>query len=126
MKRRRRPPAQLHVRRDAALEAVPYQVPPVRQERKDGKLYVTIEFIRPRWQRVLGADETCTRTFGLDAHGQYVYKECDGEKPVRKIIDRFTRHARVSRPEAEMAVTKFMKTLIGKGLIAMQMEKPSP
>jgi hypothetical protein len=81
--------------------------------------------VRPRWQRFLGADETLERTFGLDRYGQLVYRSCDGKRPVRQIIHQFAKETHVSEPEAEMAVTKFMHTLIRKGLIVVEMEKPT-
>jgi hypothetical protein len=125
MPRRTHPPAALEARRKASLDAVPYRLPVVRREEKNGKVYVTVCFDRPRWQQFLGADETCQRTFGLDAYGRQVYQNCDGQRSVRQIIHLFSKATRVSKPEAEAAVTKFMRTLISKGLIAMQMEKPS-
>lgn len=125
MLRRGKHPADVSTQRHAALSGVPYRLPAVRQEEKNGRLYVTIRFERPRWQRVLGADQTCERTFGMDAYGRRVYESCDGRRPVRQIIRDFAAQTRVSKPEAEMAVAKFMRTLLSKGLVAMQMEKPS-
>lgn len=109
--------------RNAALEAVPHKLPPLKREEKDGKLYVTVQFSRPGWQRLLGAGETCQRTFGLDAYGRRVYESCDGTRTVKAVIKRFSKATRISLPEAETAVTKFMRTLISKGLIAMAMDK---
>lgn len=123
---KRTPTAPLPARRSAALDGVPHQLPPVRTEQKGEKLLVTAKFIRPRWQRFLGADETLERTFGLDRYGQLVYRACDGKRSVRQIIQAFSKETHVSTPEAEMAVTKFMHTLIRKGLIVVEMEKPTP
>lgn len=109
--------------RNAALQARPLQSPPVRTEEKDGKYYVTIRFMRPRWQRVLGADETCERAFGLDAYGRIVYESCDGKRTVKQIVKHFAGKVHVSLPEAELAVTKFMQTLMKKGLILMEMDR---
>jgi len=109
--------------REAALKGRPHRSPPVRKEEKEGKLYVTVKFERPRWQRILGADSTCERTFGLDDYGRRVYESCDGKRTVKSIIKHFAATTRVSLPEAEMAVTKFMRTLLSKGLVAMEMEK---
>lgn len=111
--------------RQAALRGRPVQLPPVRREEKNGKLYVTVRFKRPGWQRVLGADETCKRAFGLDTYGRKVYEGCNGKRTVEEIIRGFAEETRVSLPEAEMAVTKFMKTLIAKGLIAVEMDRPT-
>lgn len=118
-------PAAVVALRDAAMSGVPYKLPTVRVREDNDKLLVTVEFVRPRWQQVMGADQNCQRTFGLDAYGQSVYQSCDGQRSVRQIVDEFARNNKVSRPEAELAVTRFMRTLISKGLIAMQMEKPT-
>jgi len=109
--------------REAALKARPHQLPPVKSEEKDGKLYVTVRFKRPRWQQMLGGDETCERAFGLDTYGRSVYESCDGKRTVRAIVKRFANQTKVSVPEAEMAVTKFLKTLLSKGLVVMEMDK---
>jgi hypothetical protein len=109
--------------RKAALDGRPFCPPPVRTEKKESKLYVTVRFIRPRWQRMLGGDETCERTFGLDAYGQTVYALCDGKRIVKNIIERFATKVHISVPEAEIAVTKFLQTLMIKGLVVMEMEK---
>lgn len=111
--------------RDAALKAKPHRLPPITTEEKGEKLYVTVSFLRPRWQRILGADENCERTFGLDHYGRRVYESCDGKMTVQGIVKRFSKATQVSLPEAEMAVTKFLKTLLSKGLVAMEMDKRS-
>jgi hypothetical protein len=118
-------PAEMTARRHAALDGMPFRLSPIRQAEKNGKLYVTVPFERPRWQRVLGAERECERTFGLDAYGRRVYEGCDGRRTVRQIIRQFSEQAHVSVPEAELAVTKFLRTLLAKGLVAMEMEKPS-
>jgi len=109
--------------RAAAMKAKPHRRPPISTEEKDDKLYVTVSFSRPRWQRLLGADEDCQRTFGLDDYGRRVYDSCDGKLTVQGIIKRFSKATQVSQPEAEMAVTKFLKTLLSKGLVVMEMDK---
>ena len=111
--------------RKAAMDAVPHKAPPLKREEKEGKLYVTIHFQRPVWQRFLGADDICDRTFGLDPYGRQVYESCDGKQSVRQIIARFAKRTHVSQTDAELAVTQFMRTLLTKGLIVMEMEKPS-
>lgn len=110
--------------RSDALRARPLQVPPVNTEEKGAKLYVTVKYRRPRWQRVLGAETCCNRTYGLDNYGREVYEACDGSISVQGIIARFAKHHGLSRAEAEKAVTAFMKTLMSRGIIGMAMEEP--
>jgi hypothetical protein len=112
--------------RDSALGAAPVTFPPIRTEQKEGKLYVTVAFARPRWQQWLGGEETCERSFGLDAFGQEIYHACDGQQSVRDIIDSFAAKHHLHPAEAELNVTTFLKTLISKGLIGIPLEHTSP
>ena len=105
--------------REAAMDAVPVQLTPQRTEVKHGKLYITVEFYRPRWQRFLGAASTCQRTFGLDAYGQEVYAACDGKSKVKDIVRDLAARHHISPAEAEVAVTTFLRTLMLKGIIGM-------
>ena len=108
--------------RDWALNARPEKMPCVKKEMINGKLYITLEFIRPSWQQMLGAEKNCTRVFGLDAYGQRVYELCDGKHTIKNIIAKFAEKHHISIPEAETAVTSFIKTLMAKGMIGINME----
>ncbi|MBT3296929.1 MAG: PqqD family protein [Verrucomicrobia bacterium] len=107
--------------RKAALRGKPHRTPTVKQKEENGKLYVTVQLERSGWQRVLGADKTRERTFGLDAYGRRVYECCDGKQTVQAIINQFAKRTHVSVTEAEMAVTKFVRTLMSKGLLVIEM-----
>ena len=109
--------------RETAMTGFPVQLPAKRQEEKNGKFYVTIEFRRPRWQQVLGADAVCERTFGLDAYGREVYEACDGQTNVNRIITKFARNHKISIAEAEVAVSTFLKTLMQRGMVGIEMKK---
>ena len=56
---------------------------------------------------------------------QLVLSFCDGKRTVNEIVRRFAKATHVSVPEAEMAVTKFMKTLLSKGLVVMELDRES-
>jgi len=109
--------------RETAMAGFPRQLPAKRLEEKGGKLYVTIEFRRPRWQQLLGADEVCERTFGLDPYGREVFEDCNGKNSVNRIVNRFARNHRISIAEAEVAVSTFLKTLMSRGMIGIELEK---
>lgn len=111
------------ISREAAMSACPVRRPALKIEEKNGKLYVTVEFERPRWQRVLGGERLCRRTFGLDAFGQEVYDGCDGSTPVSGIIKRFSERHHLSLAEAEISVSTFLKTLVSKGLAGIPVSK---
>jgi hypothetical protein len=116
--------AELHRR---SMSARPAQAPRVRAaEREGGGLMVTVRLERPRWQRFLGGELTMERTFGLDAAGREVYEWCDGRARVADLVARFAADHRLHVAEAETAVTMFLRTLLGKGLIVMEVEKRKP
>jgi hypothetical protein len=101
------------------MAARPIRAQPVRTEPKGKKLYVTVEFARPRWQRWIGADAVCRRAFGLDEYGQEVYAQCDGARTVEEIVRQFAQNHHLSIAEAEVSVTAFLKTLMSKGIVGM-------
>ena len=109
--------------RKAALGSCPRKMPAVRKEKRDKKLYVTVELQRPSWQRLLGADRICRRTFGLDAYGREVYAYCNGRRPVDQIVKRFAKAHSLSLAEAEVSVTTFLKTLVARGLVGIEVEE---
>ncbi len=106
--------------REKALAGCPVQLPAKRKEKKDGKLYITVEFTRPKWQRVLGADELCERTFGLDDYGQEVFQACDGKTNITKIVKKFAKSHKITIAEAETSVSVFMQTLMERGIVGIQ------
>ncbi len=108
------------ISRAQAIAARPERLPAVdRKERENGGLLVTVRLSRPAWKQWFGAPPTFLRTFGLDPLGRYVYEMCDGHTTVESIVAAFARKHKVSRAEAEMAVTKFLHTMTRKGMIAI-------
>ncbi len=119
MARKRKP----KLGRASAMKARPVHLPVIRTEERDGKRYVTVDFMRPRWQQLLGASRKCSKTFGLDVYGQEVYDACDGRSNVKKIAKGFASSHHVSVAEAELSVTTFLKTLVSKGLVGMEVRE---
>jgi len=108
------------ISRASALAAVPIQLPIVcTTPRDDGGIKVTVRFDRPRWHRWLGVTGAVERTFGLDPFGREVYEACDGKRSVRDIVREFSENHKLSGPEAELAVTRFLRTLMSKSLVAV-------
>lgn len=111
--------------RAAAMAARPVQVPRVRLvERPDGGANVTVEVLRPGWQRLLGTPRHAERTFGLDAVGREVYEACDGKRTVGRLVGEFGRRRKCGRAESELAVTTFLETLVKKGLVVLAVRRP--
>ncbi len=114
--------AEKHAR---SMLARPVQALRVRaEEREGGGLLVTVRLHRPGWQRLLGGGDTMEKSFGLDAIGRQVYDWCDGRSTVEELARRFARQRQVSVAEAEAAVTTFLRTLVSKGLVVMEMDRP--
>ena len=107
--------------RQQALEACPQRLPVLRvAEAAPGELQITLQFQRPRWQVLLGAETVCERTFVLDTLGREVYDVCNGDAPVSEIVRGFAARHRVSLAEAELSVTQYLRMLIARGVVAMR------
>ncbi len=112
--------------RDAALKARPVKLPFLfRKEVDNDKLQITVRLQRPWWLRMMGGGETFERTYSLDRLGRKVYEMCDGKTPVRKIVKKFADKHNISIAEAEVSVTKYLETMLSKGLVGMELDKDS-
>jgi len=112
--------------RKAAIEGRPRQIPRVKTEPRDnGGALVTVMLDSPRWVRIIGGKPKMERSYGLDRFGMQVYEACDGKSNVRRIIKRFAADNGLGPAEAELAVSRFLKTLMAKGLIFMEVSKSS-
>ena len=110
--------------RDSAMTARPARLKAVSvTEREDGGLLVTVRQPRPSWQRWLGGSEQFERAYGLDPLGREVYDACDGRTTVRAMVGQFAHAHGIGRAEAEMAVTTFLKTMVARGLVAMEVPR---
>lgn len=108
------------------MKARPRQLPFLHREVTEaGKLRITVRLRRARWVKWLGGSGEFERTYSLDKFGQEVYEACDGKTTVLKIVKRFANRHRISMPEAEASVTEFLKTMLSKGLIGMEVDKDS-
>ncbi len=112
-------------RREDAMAATPVHLPVAGiRERNNGGIEITVEFQRPQsWRRWLGVSGTMKKTFGLDRLGREVYDLCDGKRSVREVIEAFAETHRISRTEAELAVTRFMRVLVSKGILGMSVPR---
>lgn len=117
-------PAKKNISRDRALDSRPVKLELVaQQETEEGGLRLTAELERPRWQRWLGGSPKGRRTFELDAFGNEVYTACDGINSVEDIITGFADTHNLSLPEAEISVTRFLRMLVQRGLVAIEMDR---
>ena len=107
--------------RAVAFQLRPHRTPCHRsEEHADGGLEVGFLVPKPRWHRWLGDSQGVTeKTFQLDAYGRQVYEACDGRRTLEAIVRQFADRNAVSLAEAEVAVTAFLRTLIGKRLVVL-------
>lgn len=67
-----------------------------------------------------------SRQLELDELGSLTWGLIDGHRSVRTIIRRFARQTRVHPKEAEFAVTRFLRELGRRGIIAMAPARAGP
>jgi len=110
--------------RRQALDAVPVPNPGIGVEEDDeGRVRLMVpqnighaaRFVA----RILHLPTDLTKPVLLDEMGTFVWKACDGRRAVRDIIALFVERYRLSRREAELAVTTFLKQLARRRYIAL-------
>lgn len=112
-----------NITREAAMTARPYPLSGIRtKEESDGSITILIRFQRNGWQKWLGAPAEYDRQFELDSLGSEVFESCDGKTPVKQIVKRFSASHTLNIAEAELAVTKYLKTLMTKRIIGMAID----
>jgi hypothetical protein len=108
------------------MKAIPHRSPCLQTAKgEDGGIAVKIRFPSTKWHRWFGAPREYERQYVLDALGGEVLAACDGHASVQEIVDDFARDHDVSGSESEIAVTTYLRTLMGRGLIGMEIRELS-
>ena len=109
--------------REESLTARPVKLALAQKPEIDGGgLRLTVNLPRPRWHRWLGGTGRIKRSFDLDTFGREVYDMCGGGRNVRTMIESFASRHNLSIAEAETSVTKFLNTLMSRGLVGMDVK----
>jgi len=64
------------------------------------------------------------RATRLDRVGTRVWTLCDGRRTVADVVDAVATQYRLTFHESRVAVTGYLKTLIQRGVLAIEMENP--
>lgn len=59
------------------------------------------------------------RNVKLDEIGTFVFRQIDGKRTIRQIIDAFMARYQVNRREAEMSCAAFVKSLVSRHVISI-------
>lgn len=115
-------------RADVLLDAVAYANEAVREERRQGHLVLHVPirktwFNRPPISWILSYREE--RGFAVDQLGQFVWEACDGKQTVEQIIENFANLHQLRFHEARLAVTRFLQTLVERGLVVIVLPEQS-
>lgn len=119
--------------REQALACIPVKNPRVAEEKNgSGEVCLTYQVQVKPWfggiyKRFSSRRDTIIdRKLQLDGLGTAVWRMIDGKRTVREIIDAFQAAHQVSRREAEISVSTFLKELGKRGLLAMRTGKITP
>lgn len=63
------------------------------------------------------------KTFGLDHLGSEVLDLCDGSRTVERIVDEFAARHKLTFHESRVAVTGFLKSLVQRGILAIEQQQ---
>jgi len=111
--------------RQQALDARPVTAPiKSREPIGEGGERFTIETPTPPWRRrILRMPAKIDRQFEFDQFGAQVIDMCDGQKPVKHIINKLVQAHGLDHHETERAVTIFLRTLMRKNLVTLYLPK---
>lgn len=123
--RKKRPAQQIN--REEALRCIPQVTPAVHwRQLENGDILIEYQLaIKPMLQAIFkrfnqGKTEEIKKKLQLDSHGSRVFSYIDGEKTVREIIEDFARATTITRQEAELSVTTFLRELGKRGIILLR------
>ncbi|WP_163340291.1 PqqD family protein [Desulfopila sp. IMCC35008] len=123
--RNKRPAYQIS--REEALNCIPEIIPSVHwQHLENGDVLIEYQLaIKPMLQAIFkrfnqGKNEEIKKKLQLDSHGSRVFSFINGEKTVREIIEEFARATTITRQEAELSVTTFLRELGKRGIIILR------
>jgi len=123
-RRRKRVPG---ISREQSLSAHPQHNPGVEVfETDDGLVRLSAAYQRRKatgWLAWLMAVPS-KKYFTLDEIGSQVWRWCDGTRTVRTLADELAKRYKVNRREAEQAVNTYLKQLMQRSLILMEVDKP--
>lgn len=86
---------------------------------------ITVQLKPRRVHRLLlRFPENATKTFEFDSVGVFVWGLCDGKTSVQSVIHKVAKHLRISPREAEVATMGFIRMLMKKGLMGMEVRRP--
>jgi hypothetical protein len=107
------------------LEARPVQNKAARVETADdGTLAVYVKKALPwYWRAPLTwvASPRAQRRVALDRLGSEVWRLCDGTRTVEAVVDAFAERHRLTFHEARAAVTGYLRLVIQRGVLAIEM-----
>ena len=91
----------------------------------DGRALMLVVRRKPFRSRLIEAVAPVVRErrIELDEVGTAVWNMLDGRRSVREVIERFSEEFGVNRREAEVSVLDFLKSLMGRGLLSMQVPR---
>ena len=93
-------------------------------EERPGELSIAVRTQRPRWMvppLSWVVPLRPTRAVRLDRLGSQVWALCDGERTVEAVVDAFAARYNLSFHEARVAVTGYLKQLVQRGALAIEM-----
>ncbi len=106
------------------LAATPLRNTAARAFENDDELRIEVPTKKPRWfvppiSWVVPLRPT--RTVRLDRVGAGVWRQCDGERTVEELVGEFARQYNLTFHEARVAVTSYLRQLVQRGALAIEM-----
>ncbi len=119
----------MNISQEYMLQAVPHRNRAMSVEELEGGILVTIPMRRPWWSRGpmrLVFNISKNRRIQLDTIGGYVLSLFDGRRTVEKVINKLMRRHKLSFQEARVSVYQFVRMLMQRGVIVVEVPENVP
>jgi len=117
---------QTGISREDSLNSVPVHNQALSTRLTDaGEVEITVPRQDAWWVRMLSKvlHVPLRRKIVLDEVGSFVWQQCDGSTTVRELVSRFAQRFKLSRREAEVSLTAYLKILSKRRLVGFAFAK---
>lgn len=98
------------------------------ESNEEGKVVITIPSRNDTLARIVSKIFVVPKSRQLmldDEVGSAVWQYCDGEHSIRSIVDHLSKNYKLTRKEAEVSVTEFLRQLGRRRLVGFAIDKSS-
>ncbi|MFH1823790.1 MAG: PqqD family protein [Candidatus Firestonebacteria bacterium] len=111
--------------KEGILNSKPLRNPTLKVSEKNGEVFITLERKQGGWVNILSKIFFMPKekTVVLDKIGSEIWNLCDGRRRVCDIVNYIVENHKLSNIEAETSLLEYLKQLVKRGIIGLEISK---